>query len=156
MQNYPKLFLSVVLCELAGLLATPFTIAAIPTWYVTLNKPFFSPPNWLFGPVWTMLYLLMGIALYLVWKQGWNKKQVRWAMTAFLLQLFFNFTWSLAFFGLRSPLAGLINIVLLIGLILWTMKEFKPLSKTAFYLLVPYLVWASFATLLNAAIWWGN
>lgn len=152
MKHLPKLIASIALCELTGILGTPFTIAAIPTWYVFLNKPPFAPPNWLFGPAWTTLYLLMGISFYLIWKQGFNQKKVRIAVYYFLAQLFFNFTWSIAFFGLRSPLLGLINILILLALIIVTMIKFKPLSQAAFYLLVPYVLWVSFATLLNASI----
>lgn len=152
MKNLPKLFISVIGCELVGFLGTPFTISAIPTWYATLNKPFFAPPNWIFGPVWTTLYLLMGVAFYLILKQDWKKKRVRTAANYFLAQLGLNFIWSPIFFGLRAPLLGLIVIVAMWVLIVMTMKKFYPLSRLAFYLLVPYLLWVSFATLLNAAI----
>ena len=148
----PKLIVSVIGCELVGFLGTPFTISAIPTWYTTLNKPFFAPPNWIFGPVWTLLYLLMGVAFYLIWKQGWKKKKVKTAELFFLAQLTLNFIWSPIFFGLRSPLLGLIVIVVMWVLIVMTMKKFYPLSRLAFYLLVPYLLWVSFATILNAAV----
>ena len=152
MKNLPKLIISVVGCELVGFLGTPFTISAILTWYVTLNKPFFSPPNWVFGPVWTMLYFLMGISFYLIWKQGFKKKKIKTASLFFLVQLGLNFIWSPIFFGLRSPLLGLIVIVAMWVLIVMTMKKFYPLSRLAFYLLVPYLLWVSFATILNAAV----
>ena len=152
MKNLPKLIISVIGCELVGFLGTPFTISAIPTWYTTLNKPFFAPPNWIFGPVWTLLYLLMGVAFYLIWKQGWKKKKVKTAELFFLAQLTLNFIWSPIFFGLRSPLLGLIVIVVMWVLIVMTMKKFYPLSRLAFYLLVPYLLWVSFATILNAAV----
>lgn len=152
MKNLPKLIISVVGCELVGFLGTPFTISAIPTWYATLNKPFFSPPNWIFGPVWTLLYFLMGVAFYLIWKQGFKKQKVKTAGLFFLAQLALNFIWSPVFFGLRAPLLGLIVIVAMWALIVMTMKKFYPLSKPAFYLLLPYLLWVSFATLLNAAI----
>lgn len=152
MKDLPKLIISVVGCELAGFLGTPFTIPAISTWYATLNKPFFAPPNWIFGPVWTLLYFLMGVAFYLIWKQGWKKNKVKMAGLFFLAQLGLNFIWSPIFFGLRAPLLGLIVIVALLVLIVMTMKKFYPLSKLAFYLLVPYLLWVSFATVLNAAI----
>ena len=151
MKNLPKLIISVVGCELVGILGTPFTISAIPAWYATLNKPVFAPPNWIFGPVWTLLYFLMGISFYLIWKQGWKKK-IRAAGMFFLAQLGLNFIWSPIFFGLRAPLLGLIVIVTMWVLIVMTMKRFYPLSRLAFYLLVPYLLWVSFATLLNAAI----
>ena len=143
---------SMILCEAVGLVSTPFTISAIAGWYQFLHKPFFSPPNWLFGPVWTVLYACMGIALYLVWSKGSRKKTVNTAIQLFLVQLGFNFLWSLLFFGLRSPILGLADIFLLLTFIVFTMRAFLPLSKTAFYLLVPYLAWVSFATLLNLAI----
>lgn len=152
MKNTWKLIVSVIGCELVGILGTPFTISAIPTWYATLNKPFFAPPNWLFGPAWTLLYFLMGVAFYLIWKQGWQKKKNRIAGKYFLVQLALNFIWSPIFFGLRMPLLGLIVIVAMWIMIAITMKKFYPLSKLAFYLLVPYLLWVSFATLLNGAI----
>lgn len=152
MKDLPKLIVSVIGCELVGFLGTPFTISAIPTWYATLNKPFFAPPNWIFGPVWTLLYLLMGVAFYLIWKQGWKKKKVKTAGLFFLAQLALNFIWSPIFFGLRAPLLGLIVIVAMLVLIVMTMKKFYPLSRVAFYLLVPYLSWVSFATILNASI----
>jgi translocator protein len=152
MKNLPKLFVSVIDCELVGIISTPFTIAAIPSWYATLVKPPFSPPNWLFGPVWTLLYFLMGISFYLIWKQGWQKKKIKTAGLFFLAQLGLNFLWSLLFFGLRSPALGLIDIGIMLILIVMTMRKFYALSKQAFYLLLPYLFWVSFATLLNLAI----
>lgn len=152
MKDLPKIIVSVIGCELVGLLGTPFTISAIPTWYATLNKPFFSPPNWLFGPVWTLLYFLMGVSFYLIWKQGWQKKKIKTAGQYFLAQLAANFVWSPIFFGLRAPGFALIVILAMLVLIIQTMKKFYPLSRTAFFLLVPYVLWVSFATLLNAAI----
>lgn len=152
MKNLPKLFISVIGCELTGILGTPFTASAIPTWYAGLNKPFFAPPNWLFGPAWTTLYFLMGVAFYLVWKQGWSKKRTREARSLFLVQLALNFLWSPVFFGLRSPFLGFVVIILLWVMILMTMRKFYSISRTAFFLLVPYLLWVSFATLLNAGI----
>lgn len=147
-----KLLVCIVGCELVGILGTPFTISAIPTWYASLNKPFFAPPNWLFGPAWTLLYFLMGVSFYLILQKNRKKKVVKTAIHFFLAQLVLNFLWSPIFFGLRSPLLGLITIVALWLLIIITMKKFYPLSKAAFYLLIPYLLWVSFATVLNAAI----
>src|SRR3989344_6471988 len=152
MKNLLKLVVSVIGCELVGFLGTPFTISSIPTWYATLNKPFFAPPNWIFGPVWTLLYFLMGVSFYLIWKQDFKKKKVKTAGLFFLAQLTLNFIWSPIFFGLQAPLLGLIVIVAMWVLIVMTMKKFYPLSKLAYYLLVPYLLWVSFATILNAAI----
>lgn len=152
MKNLPKLIISIVGCELVGLLGTPFTISAIPTWYSTLNKPIFAPPNWIFGPVWTLLYFLMGVSFYLIWRQGLQKKKARTASNYFLIQLGLNFVWSPIFFGLKSPLLALFVIIAMWVFIIITMKKFYPLSKLAMYLLIPYLVWVSFATILNASI----
>ena len=146
-----KLATSVVLCELVGILGAPATISAIPTWYAFLTKPFFSPPNWVFGPVWTLLYFLMGISFYLIWRQGW-KKDTKIAGKYFFAQLTLNFLWTFLFFGLKSPILGLIDILALLVLIVLTMKKFYPLSRTSFYLLVPYVLWVGFATALNIAI----
>ena len=152
MKDLPKLIVSIVGCELVGILGSVFTVSSIPTWYTTLNKPPFAPPNWIFGPVWTTLYFLMGIAFYLIWKQDWKKKKVRIAGSYFLAQLGLNFIWSPIFFGLRTPLLGLIVILAMWALIVMTMKKFYPLSKPAFYILIPYLLWVSFASVLNGAI----
>ncbi len=152
MKKLTRLIGSIAICELVGILSTPFTIAAIPEWYAYLIKPPFSPPNWIFGPVWTLLYALMGVSFFLLWQLGWKKKKVQTAAYYFGAQLALNFFWSIAFFGLRSPLLGLINIIALLLFILLTMKHCYPLSKPAFYLLMPYLFWVSFATLLNGAI----
>lgn len=152
MKEFFKLFCAILGCEAVGILGTIFTNPSIPTWYASLNKPFFSPPNWIFGPVWTLLYFLMGISFYLVLKKGWNKKNVRTALGFFLAQLSLNFIWSPLFFGLQSPLLGLITIIAMWVLIVITMKKFRKISKPAFYLLIPYLLWVSFATILNAFI----
>lgn len=152
MKDVTKLILSITGCELVGILGTPFTLAAIPNWYANLNKPIFAPPNWIFGPAWTLLYFLMGVSFYLILKQGWKKKTVKTAGKFFLVQLALNFLWSPVFFGLQSPLLGLVTIVAMWILIIITMKKFYSLSKLAFSLLVPYLLWVSFATVLNAGI----
>ncbi|MDQ3008855.1 MAG: tryptophan-rich sensory protein [bacterium] len=152
LKDWQKLLISVVGCEAIGILGTPFTINAIPNLYEGLNKPFFAPPNWLFGPAWTLLYFLMGVSLYLIWRQDWKKSKIKSAIFAFLIQLFLNGIWSPIFFGLRSPLLGLITIVLMWISIIVTMRRFWLISRTAFYLLLPYICWVSFALLLNAAI----
>jgi tryptophan-rich sensory protein len=135
-----------------GILSVPFTLASIPTWYATLNKPPFSPPNWIFGPVWTALYFMMGISLYLVWMKGLKNKKVKIAMLFFAVQLIFNFLWSLLFFGMHSPQLALVDIFFLLIAISMTMVKFNKISKPASYLLVPYLLWVSFATVLNLSI----
>lgn len=147
-----RLVTSIVVCEFVGLVSTPFTLSAIPTWYAYLHKPFFSPPNWVFGPVWTLLYAMMGISAFLIWQKGTQKKKVNKALGYFFVQLFFNFLWSVLFFGLHNPLLGLLGIVLLLISIILTSVTFYKLSKAASYLLVPYLLWVSFATLLNLSI----
>lgn len=152
-KDLPKLAISIVVCEVVGLLGTPFTLSAIPNWYAYLNKPFFAPPNWLFGPVWTLLYLLMGVSIFLIWKKGLKKNALLEARKTFAIQLFLNFIWTPIFFGLRSPLLGLIVIVAMWIFIVMTIRKFYKIDRTAAYLLVPYLLWVSFATLLNLAIY---
>lgn len=152
MGNTQKLILSIIGCEVVGLLATPFTVSAIPTWYAHLHKPFFSPPNWIFAPTWTLLYCLMGIAAFLILRKGLQKKKIKKAFRYFLLQLFFNFLWSIFFFGLHSPLLGLLDIITLIVFIIITIYTFYKLSKQAAYLLIPYLIWVCFATILNLSL----
>jgi translocator protein len=151
-RSFFRLLICIAGCELVGLLATPLTISAIPTWYATLNKPSFSPPNWVFGPAWTTLYFLMGVAIFIIWKKGFKNKKAKTALSYFLVQLFFNFLWSVLFFGLRSPLLGLLDIIILLLMIVLTFNAFNKLSKAASYLLIPYLCWVSFATLLNLSV----
>ena len=148
-----KLIAAIVISELAGIVGSFFTVSAIPNWYAMLAKPELNPPSWIFGPVWITLYALMGIAAFLVWKQGWEKKEVKVALGIFGIQLFLNGIWSIMFFGLQNPGLALINIVLLLFAIIWTMIVFYKISKSATYLLIPYIFWVSFATYLNYAIW---
>lgn len=138
----------VALCEAAGLVGTVFTLQAIPEWYALLNKPAFSPPNWLFGPVWTTLYFMMGTAAWLVWQ-----RQGTAALKVFWLQLALNAAWTPLFFGLQNPLAGLVCIALMWLAIVWTIVGFWRVSRPAALLMLPYLAWVSFATALNYAIW---
>ena len=148
-----KLVVSIIACLAAGAIGSIFTRQAIPTWYATLEKPFFNPPNWLFAPVWTLLYILMGIAAFLVWRKGSENRQVRIALIAFLVQLVLNALWSIAFFGLESPLYGLIVIVVLWVAILFTTLSFYRISRAAGVLMLPYLLWVTFAAVLNESIW---
>lgn len=152
MHKTVKFFVSIVVCELVGLISTPFTVSSIKTWYVYLNKPTFSPPNWIFGPVWTTLYFFMGVSFYLIWLQDSKNKKIRSAMLLFVVQLVFNFLWSIIFFGFHNPLIAFIDIILLWIMILLTIIKFHKLSKQAAYLLVPYILWVSFAALLNLSI----
>jgi len=142
---------SLTLPFIAGAVGSAFTYSAIPTWYMMLSKPSFSPPNWIFGPVWTILYLLMGVSFYLVLvsKKSRKKSQV---ISVFLGQLVLNSFWSVAFFGLRSPVFGVIIIVPLWILILTMIKRFLKVDKTAGLINIPYILWVSFASILNIAI----
>ncbi len=155
MPNYLKLIISILLSLSAGALGGLATASSVGSWYATLEKPVFNPPSWLFGPVWTLLYIMMGIALFLIWriKDAPGKKR---AMMWFWIQLILNALWSPAFFGLESPLLGLVIIVPLWVAILMTIKAFYPINKLAGGLLIPYFLWVSFATILNASIWWLN
>lgn len=151
--DWLSLFWSVVFCQAAGMIGSVFTYPSIASWYVFLNKPSFSPPSWLFGPAWITLYTLMGIAFYLIWQKGEQKKAVKSALVLFIFHLVVNTLWSILFFGLRSPILGLLDISLLWVLIVLIIKRFYQLDKTAAYLLIPYLAWVSFASLLNFAVW---
>jgi len=150
--NVRNLLPSIIVCLSAGLIGSLFTFAAIPTWYAALTKPSFSPPNWIFGPVWTTLYILMGIAMYLVWKKGTKKKSVRQALALFLIHLGFNAGWSIVFFGLHSIFGGMVVIIILWGLIVAVIREFYRIDRQAAYFLIPYFVWVSFAGVLNFSL----
>lgn len=152
MKKFLGLAICIAGCQLVGLLATPFTISAIPNWYATLEKPFFSPPNWVFGPVWTLLYLLMGVALYSILNNEKKSQQKKGAIILFFMQLFFNFLWSIIFFGLQSPFLAMIDIMFLLVVLVYTMIAFKRISLIAYYMLFPYLFWVCFASLLNLSI----
>lgn len=145
-----RLITSIGLCLAVGAVAGAFTSQAIPAWYASLAKPGFNPPNWVFGPVWTVLYILMGTSLYLVWQH--TKSLVNAAVIVFFVQLILNFAWSFIFFKLKSPMVALIDIVLLWLAIVASIILFYHVRKTASWLLVPYLAWVSFAAVLNAAI----
>jgi tryptophan-rich sensory protein len=145
--------LFVLVCLAAGGIGSFFTFPSIQGWYSTLIKPFFSPPNWIFAPVWTILYILMGIAAYLVYEKGFKQKKVRIALAFFDVQLFLNVLWSLLFFGMHSPLYGLLCIIALWFSIFLTMNKFYKISKTAGMLFIPYILWVSFAAILNLYIW---
>ena len=147
-----KLVISIVFCQLAGFLGSLFTTPTIPTWFKTLNKPFFTPPNWIFSPVWISLFILMGISLFMVWRKQ-DHPRFKMTLIFFLIQLILNILWSVAFFGLRSPLLGLIDIILLWGAILLTIQHCLRVSRMAGFLLLPYIIWVSFAVGLNFSLW---
>jgi benzodiazapine receptor len=151
--NYKRLIISLALPQLAGAAGSLFTAPSIPIWYAALEKPSFSPPNWIFAPVWIILFLLMGISLYLVWSKGLENRKVKTAVLIFSGQLGLNIIWSLLFFGLQSPFYAFIEIIILWLAILLTIISFYKISKIAAYLLLPYILWVSFAGFLNYFIW---
>jgi tryptophan-rich sensory protein len=147
------LVLFLVLCQAVGAGAGFATSAAVRDWYPALAKPFFNPPPWVFAPAWTLLYILMAVAAWRVWRTG---PMARPALLLFGLQLALNLLWSVLFFGLRSPGLALAEVVLLWLAIAATALSFRPHDKTAAVLMLPYLAWVSFAAVLNAAIWYLN
>jgi tryptophan-rich sensory protein len=152
-----KKFLSFVACIviafLAGGIGSFFTFEKIPNWYASLNKPSFNPPNWIFGPVWTVLYFMQGTALFIVWNAKIDSKQKKIALIFFFVQLILNALWSIVFFGLEQPLAAFVLIVVLWVCILITIIKFYKISKIAGILLIPYILWTSFASVLNFFIY---
>jgi tryptophan-rich sensory protein len=146
-----KLLASLVISFSAAAIGSIATIKNIPTWYAALEKPFFNPPNWVFGPVWTALYTLIGVSLYLVWIKETKQPKKR-AYVFFGIQIVLNALWSIVFFGLHQTWGGLIVIVTLVASTVYTLKLFSALSKASSKLLIPYVLWISFATCLNLGI----
>ena len=147
-----KFIASIIICQSAGVFGSMATFEAVPGWYITLEKPFFAPPNWIFGPVWIILYYLMGVSLYIVWKDELKSKTRKVFFVVFAIQLILNALWSLLFFGLKSPLLGLIDILILDVMLVVTIFYAKRVSKYAAMLLIPYMVWIIIASVLNYAI----
>lgn len=147
------MLVAVGLCQLVGFIGAIFTVSSISTWYVFLNKPSWNPPSWIFGPVWTVLYTLMGVSLYRVWSKGLTKPKVRSAVMWFGVHLVFNALWSIIFFGQRNISLALVEILALLVLIVVVMVKFYKIDKVSTHLLLPYLVWTSFATFLTYTIW---
>ncbi|NDV15118.1 tryptophan-rich sensory protein [Muricauda sp. TY007] len=143
----------VLICLAIGFLSSIATQSSVNDWYLGLNKPSFTPPNWLFAPVWTALYIMMGIAAGIVWSKGYHHIWVKTALYHFVFQLLLNALWSIVFFGLKNPLAGMVVILALLTMIILTIKWFKVISKPAALLLVPYVLWVGFAAALNYKIW---
>jgi translocator protein len=152
MISWYKLIISILICLAVGFFSGFFTATSIDSWYSKISKPSFNPPNWLFGPVWTILYILMGISLYLVWNSNGSKT----AIMFFAIQLLLNFLWSFIFFKLQNPFIAFIEIIILLAIIIITAIKFYPISTTAAYLMIPYILWVSFATILNFSIYWLN
>jgi tryptophan-rich sensory protein len=145
-----KLLVSIILPLALGAIAGMFTSQSVPEWYATLNRPSFNPPNWIFGPVWTTLYILMGISLFLIWKQDLSKER-NLAILIFLLQLLLNFAWSFIFFYFNRIGFALIEIVFLWISIVIMLVLFYKIKPMAAYINIPYLIWVTFATILNAS-----
>lgn len=152
-KTFIRIAICIGVCLFIGILAGFATQNSVSTWYATLNKPSFNPPNWIFAPVWTILYILMGIAAGLVWSRGFYHKWVKTALYHFGFQLIFNALWSFVFFGFCQPFWALMVILTLLILLLLTIKWFRVVNKTAAYLLIPYFLWVCFATVLNYKIW---
>lgn len=144
---------AIVICEAAGIIGSLFTASSVSTWYVSLVKPALNPPSWVFGPVWTLLYALMGVSAFIIWKNARGERRGNQALLIFGFQLILNTAWSMIFFGLRDPGFALAGIAMLWASIVWSMLSFYKISKTAAWLLLPYLLWVSFASYLNYSIW---
>lgn len=151
--NTFKLIISLIIPQLAGGIGSFFTIGSVKDWYPVLVKPALNPPAWIFGPVWTTLFALMGVAAFMVWKKGLDRRDVKIALGIFLGQLVLNTLWSIIFFGLHSPGGAFVEIIFLWLSILATIIAFAKISKPAAWLLAPYILWVSFAGYLNWAIW---
>lgn len=148
-----KLFLSILIPVLTGAVSGFFTISGVNGWYAVANKPWFNPPNWIFGPVWTTLYILMGIALYLVWRSDAAGTVKNTSLALFAAQLTLNFFWSVIFFSLQKPGWAFAEVIMLWLMIALTIRWFGKISPAAAWLLVPYISWVSFASVLNFYIW---
>ncbi|MFC1787903.1 TspO/MBR family protein [Patescibacteria group bacterium] len=151
--NYKRLAICLALPQAAGIIGSLFTNPGTSAWYQGLVKPWFNPPGWIFGPVWVSLYVLMGLSAYLIWQQTKKNKMAFKYLNIFWIHLFFNALWSILFFGLESPGLALANILIIWSLILILMIDFWKIKSISTYLLIPYFVWVSFATILNYYIW---
>jgi tryptophan-rich sensory protein len=157
MNNISRILTLVGTCLVIGYFSGMVTRSAITTWYPTLTKPSFNPPNWIFAPVWTMLFVMMGVAAGLVWnRMNQEKEVVKKALIYFAIQLALNALWSYLFFGLKNPMLAGIEIVVLWLMIYETYLKFAKINTIAGYLMIPYLLWVSFASVLNGSIWWLN
>ena len=157
MNKIVKIAIALIVCLVVGYSASIVTRPSVESWYPTLTKPIFNPPNWIFMPMWTFLYIIMAVAAGLVWDKIKEQNEVvKKALAFFLIQLTLNAIWSYLFFGLKNPMLALIEIALLWLMIYETYLKFVKINKTAGYLLIPYLAWVGFAAILNGSIWWLN
>jgi tryptophan-rich sensory protein len=155
MNKYLLLFLCIIATLLIGAVGGFASASSIDTWYITLVKPSFNPPNYLFGPVWSLLYILMGISLYLIIRAP-KSLEKSLAFRVFIIQYVLNFCWSFLFFKFHLLGIALIEILLMWLSIVWMIIVFKPVNKIAAFIQIPYLCWVSFASILNASIWYLN
>ena len=153
MNRYWVLAGFIILCLGVGGVSGFATVQSVQDWFPTLHKPFFNPPSWVFGPVWTLLYIMMAVAAWRVWLEG---SAVKLALNLFFIQLVLNFLWTIIFFGMKNIGLALIEIIALWIMIALTLRAFMKIAKPAGWMMAPYLAWVSFATLLNASIWWLN
>ena len=153
MKKYIAPIIFILISEAAGIVGSIFTSKAIPTWYASLSKPGFNPPGWLFGPVWVLLYMMMGLASYLIWQKRGTAGLVRPALILFFIHLSLNALWSVIFFGFKNPGLAFIEIIILWGTIALLIFMFGKIDRRAAYLMVPYILWVSFAAVLNFSIW---
>lgn len=152
-KDWFRLVISIILCQLAGFIGSLFTTPKIPTWYAELAKPSFNPPNWIFSPVWITLFFLMGLTLFLLWRDTSHKDKTRPALVLFFIQLCLNMLWSILFFGLEAPFLAFIGIIVLWIFILATIFASLRVNRAAGILLLPYILWVSFAAVLNYFLW---
>jgi tryptophan-rich sensory protein len=153
LRELPKLIISILIVFVAGSIGTLATTSELTTWYAALAKPNWTPPNWVFGPIWSTLYILMGIALFMVWKQGLERDDVKFAILIFAVQLVLNTLWSLVFFGMHAIFGGFILILILWIAIFANIIVFYIITKPAGLLLIPYLLWVSIASYLNYSVY---
>lgn len=156
LERWLKLILAILVCESAGFVGSIFTAPSIPNWYASLAKPALNPPSWVFGPVWTILYLLMGISVFLIWRESKKNEHLKSALILFGIQLALNAIWSPLFFGVQNPGVAFIVIIAMWTAILLTILSFIKINRLAAYLLIPYLIWVTFASYLNIGIWFLN
>ncbi|WP_424002924.1 TspO/MBR family protein [Maribacter sp. IgM3_T14_3] len=152
-RKFKYILIGIIICSAIGFLSSVVTQSSVTGWYLTLNKPSFNPPNWVFAPVWSALYIMMGISAGWVWAKGFHHKWVKTGLYHFGFQLLLNGLWSIVFFGLKQPFYGLLVIMALLVVLSLTIKWFNVVSKFAAILLIPYLLWVCFATALNYKIW---
>ena len=151
-REIPKLIASILVVFLAGAVGTIYTLKEITTWYVSLIKPSWTPPNWAFGPIWSTLYVLMGISLFLIWREGLERKDVKIAILVFAIQLLINVVWSITFFATHNIFGGLVMVIILWISILINILVFYRISKPAAIILIPYLIWVTIAGYLNYTV----